>query len=562
MSLFGDIYNINDTITGLNNFYADSLNDIPSSTINYISNARSDIQDQIDVLYGAIAGATVLNITDTSGLLVYQFLSGYGIAVSTYIVSVNGNFVTISSPITASIPDGQILKIYSQPIILAIVQGSINSGSTTVNISSKVGLQVGQLVFDDNNNLPANTTITAINGNTLTLNNPFTIKGSQASELYCLNFLTTKVIVGKVGPTGATGNAGLDGTTGTTGSTGNTGPTGCIGPTGSIGPAGADGQPPTTSTLQTIINDELIGLNIVGSIMTQLGIANLEADVIVLQAQVSGLELDAFVQGGQITSLQSGMRGVEDRTQFLTAEVASSTNTTTDPITHLPGLPITTYTNESFMNSNFRFIDKYHDQTIGIYNDDKNIFITSSSASGRGGIKMDDSAFRVISTESNSEHSRLDFDGIHCNDANGNQQSYFTTYSALVNGTLVANGNISVNDSYNKVCSFMNQNEISITNDGSGIFNTKTISLRNDGSIYFKNIGTFSTNYDAEIFVSNVSPNPFDGDGTLNIRAAKINLIGEVLINGNPYFNITQVYDNAVAEETYATQINPIYQYR
>ena len=175
---------------------------------------------------------------------------------------------------------------------------------------------------------------------------------------------------------------------------------------------------------------------------------------------------------------------------------------------------------------------------------------------------MDNSAFRVISTESNSEHSRLDFDGIHCNDANGNQQSYFTTYSALVNGTLVANGNISVNDSYNKVCSFMNQNKISITNDGSGIFNTKTISLRNDGSIYFKNIGTFATNYDAEIFVSNVSPNPFDGDGTLNIRAAKINLIGEVLINGNPYFNITQVYDNAVAEETYATQINPIYQYR
>ena len=561
MSLFGDIYNINDTITGLNNFYADSLNDIPSSTINYISNTRSNIQDQIDVLYGAIAGATVLNITDTSGLLVYQFLSGYGIAVSTYIVSVNGNFVTISSPITASIPDGQILKIYSQPIILAIVQGSINSGSTTVNVSSKVGLQVGQLVFDDNNNLPANTTITAINGNTLTLNNPFTIKGSQASELYCLNFLTTKVIVGKVGPTGATGSAGLDGTTGTTGSTGNTGPTGCIGPTGSIGPAGADGQPPTTSTLQTIINDELIGLNIVGSIMTQLGIANLEADVIVLQAQVSGLELDAFVQGGQITSLQSDMRGVEDRTQFLTAEVATSTYTQNDPLTNFP-LLITTHTNESFMDSNLRFKNGAENQTIGIYNEDANIFISSTSSSGRGGTKMDNSAFRVISTESNSEHSRLDFDGVHCNDANGNQQSYFTTYSALVNGTLVANGNISVNDSYNKVCSFMNQNEISITNDGSGIFNTKTISLRNDGSIYFKNIGTFATNYDAEIFVSNVSPNPFDGDGTLNIRAAKINLIGEVLINGNPYFNITQVYDNAVAEETYATQINPIYQYR
>ena len=558
MSLFGDIYNINDTITGLNNFYADSLNDIPSSTINYISNTRSNIQDQIDVLYGAIAGATVLNITDTSGLLVYQFLSGYGIAVSTYIVSVNGNFVTISSPITASIPDGQILKIYSQPIILAIVQGSINSGSTTVNVSSKVGLQVGQLVFDDNNNLPANTTITAINGNTLTLNNPITIKGSQASELYCLNFLTTKVIVGKVGPTGATGNVGLDGTTG---STGNTGPTGCIGPTGSIGPAGADGQPPTTSTLQTIINDELIGLNIVGSIMTQLGIANLEADVIVLQAQVSGLELDAFVQGGQITSLQSDMRGVEDRTQFLTAEVATSTYTQNDPLTNFP-LLITTHTNESFMDSNLRFKNGAENQTIGIYNEDANIFISSTSSSGRGGTKMDNSAFRVISTESNSEHSRLDFDGIHCNDANGNQQSYFTTYSALVNGTLVANGNISVNDSYNKVCSFMNQNEISITNDGSGIFNTKTISLRNDGSIYFKNIGTFATNYDAEIFVSNVSPNPFDGDGTLNIRAAKINLIGEVLINGNPYFNITQVYDNAVAEETYATQINPIYQYR
>ena len=257
-----------------------------------------------------------------------------------------------------------------------------------------------------------------------------------------------------------------------------------------------------------------------------------------------------------------------NRTQFLTAEIASSTSTPNDPLTGLPGLPITTYTKESFMNSNFRFIDKHGDQTIGIYNDDANIFIDSSSGSGNGGTKMDGSAFRVLSTQSNSEESRLDFDGIHCNDANGNQQSYFTAYSALINGSLkangslIANGNISVNDTNNQVCSFMNQNEISITNDGSGIFNTKTLSLRNDGSIYFKNIGSFSTNYDAEIFVSNVSPNPFDGTGTLNIRAAKINFIGEVLINGDPYFPITQVYDNAVEQETYTSQLNPIYQYR
>ena len=114
---------INSSLSGIvnvtsDNIYSNFYNNVSNTEITYLANVRSDIQGQIDAMYGAVAGATVLNISDTSGLIVNQVISGYGIATQTYIISVNGNFITISNPITALIPDGEVLNIYKPFLIL------------------------------------------------------------------------------------------------------------------------------------------------------------------------------------------------------------------------------------------------------------------------------------------------------------------------------------------------------------------------------------------------------------------------------------------------------------
>ena len=62
-------------LSGISNITADNMysnfySDVSNVKISYLANVSSDIQGQIDAIYGAIVEETVLNISDTTGLMV------------------------------------------------------------------------------------------------------------------------------------------------------------------------------------------------------------------------------------------------------------------------------------------------------------------------------------------------------------------------------------------------------------------------------------------------------------------------------------------------------------
>ena len=242
----------------------------------------------------------------------------------------------------------------------------------------------------------------------------------------------------------------------------------------------------------------------VGGIEAQ--IAGLEGEIVAVVADISATQAALTTTNSAVSQNSSDITKLQEQTQFIKAEVAVSQNGDTE-----------VDTNEMFINSVVRLVDANQNTQIELNNTDKTITVPSNSGSGNGGTRMMNNCFQVLSTESNSEESRLDFDGIYCNTNQGDNISFYTTWHCLVNGLIETYDSFVVRDNYttNSCVKITNAGSISLINNGSTTVNG--LVLAKDGSITFSNINSSAPNYDAKIVIGgNTSSTFYDGMGTIN----------------------------------------------
>mgnify|MGYP003630448723 CR=1 FL=1 len=101
-------------------------------------------------------GSNIITLDQAVSLSVGDPVTGFGIPASTAVSSVNSNLVTVSQNATAS--------------TLATSAGTISNDGTQIALSSAAGIIPGMSVTGSY--LPANSQVTAVSGNTVTLSSP------------------------------------------------------------------------------------------------------------------------------------------------------------------------------------------------------------------------------------------------------------------------------------------------------------------------------------------------------------------------------------------------------
>jgi autotransporter-associated beta strand protein len=146
---------------------------------------------QFGVASTVAAGAGVTNLTLPAGSVRVGYgISGPGIAPGTLITAVNNNVITLSQATTAAADLGAGYTIGFFPS-LSNVTGTTtnsvqnNSASTEITVSNPATFAVGRGISGPG--IQANTTVTAINGNVLTLNNPTVGVGAVGSTYTAYN---------------------------------------------------------------------------------------------------------------------------------------------------------------------------------------------------------------------------------------------------------------------------------------------------------------------------------------------------------------------------------------
>ncbi len=129
----------------------------------------------------AASGATTLTFNSTAGLTVGQVVSGTGIAANTYVTAVTATTVTLSAATSAAVPIGS--EIGFGGVTASTTTTAAGAASTnTLALTSAANLIVGETV--SGTNVPAGSIITAINGNTITINNNIATAVASGASLY------------------------------------------------------------------------------------------------------------------------------------------------------------------------------------------------------------------------------------------------------------------------------------------------------------------------------------------------------------------------------------------
>lgn len=120
-----------------------------------------------------VTSGSVLAFTDTTAVFPGNFVQGPGIAQNTIVVSVTSSSVTMNNSVATTIDAGTPIS-FSPDINLsyATTTGAI-AGVTTITLTSAAGLQPGYSILSSGTtSIPANTTVTNIVGNVITISNP------------------------------------------------------------------------------------------------------------------------------------------------------------------------------------------------------------------------------------------------------------------------------------------------------------------------------------------------------------------------------------------------------
>jgi hypothetical protein len=110
------------------------------------------------------ASTTISGLSGTTGLIVGQSISGLGIPSGTTVVSITSTTIVMSAAAVLSVTP---------------TANSVSGSTQVVNLSSTSGIQVGMTITGAG--IPANTTISALSGTTITLNNQVTSTTNAAS---------------------------------------------------------------------------------------------------------------------------------------------------------------------------------------------------------------------------------------------------------------------------------------------------------------------------------------------------------------------------------------------
>jgi autotransporter-associated beta strand protein len=155
------------------------------------------------------SGGTVLNFASTTGLAVGQQVSGTNIAAGSYISSLTGTTVTLSTATSGAIASAASIIFGGESASVATLptgstSGSTVSGATTMVLASTTGLNVGMMITSAAG-IPVGTYITAINSatNTITLSAAtissgvaVTFNGAASSNVVTLTS-TSGLVVGQ-----------------------------------------------------------------------------------------------------------------------------------------------------------------------------------------------------------------------------------------------------------------------------------------------------------------------------------------------------------------------------
>jgi hypothetical protein len=113
----------------------------------------------------------VIALTSATGALAGQSVSGAGIQPGTTIVSISGSNITISLPITAALVAATTALAIGGTVLSTTPSASLNAPNV-LQLTSVTGISVGMSVTGTS--IPANTTVTAINGLFVTLSSSVT----------------------------------------------------------------------------------------------------------------------------------------------------------------------------------------------------------------------------------------------------------------------------------------------------------------------------------------------------------------------------------------------------
>lgn len=154
---------------------------------------------------GTLTLATITGLSSTQGVAVSQVISGPGIPSGTSIVRINGTTLTLSQAATAT-SNAAALTITGSS---STFTGDLNNNSVVQNITPSCVPTVGQLI-EGWSTLPSGTTITAVNGSTLTVS--ANAISSQLGQVLAV-FDNAVNITGKLtaGSTSVTGIASTNG---------------------------------------------------------------------------------------------------------------------------------------------------------------------------------------------------------------------------------------------------------------------------------------------------------------------------------------------------------------
>jgi autotransporter-associated beta strand protein len=211
------------------------------------------------------SGQAVLSLPSVAGLVAGESISGIGIPNGTTIVSINGNTVTLSNPLSSS-----AANTIASGSLLVTVNPVIGVGAGSVQLASVVGFTLGAEISGVSG-VPANARITSINPTTNTVY--FTVDPSLANANTggSMNGLKAPGTPGSNGQDGVTGtnySASFDNGEGSPGTNGQSGQAGsnAAGGTGGNGGSGSNGS----GTNKTLI------------VATSLSIATVAADIVSL----------------------------------------------------------------------------------------------------------------------------------------------------------------------------------------------------------------------------------------------------------------------------------------
>ncbi|WP_265592841.1 autotransporter-associated beta strand repeat-containing protein [Verrucomicrobium sp. BvORR034] len=170
------------------------------------------------------ADTTHVTLNSVAGLATGMTVSGTNIAAGTTILAIVGNTVTLSQAYSGSVTANDTLSFgtasrnglagaYGGGNGAGFATATANAGGSTITLNSTAGLSLGMLVTGPG--VPANTTISAIAGNQITLSNPLSGTGTVVAVNAPFYFGTgqTTFIAGQgaLAITGGTTNFGTAG---------------------------------------------------------------------------------------------------------------------------------------------------------------------------------------------------------------------------------------------------------------------------------------------------------------------------------------------------------------